>query len=87
MCAHLAAIVPNADGSISWRGQEPQPYTMQSVGNGTYSYNGRNALGNGNLQMTLTFTSATEWTMTATTVYDNDPGCQHTFYYTATRSW
>ena len=87
MCAHLAAIVPNADGSFSWRGQEPQPYPMTPAGDGSFSYSGRNAIGNGNLQMSLTFTSATAWTMTATTVYDNDPGCQHTFYYTATRSW
>jgi hypothetical protein len=87
MCAHLAAIVPNANGTLSWRGQEPVPYTMQPAGADTYAYNGRNALNNGNLQMTLTFTSPASWTMVATTIYDNDPGCQHTFYYTASRNW
>ncbi len=87
MCAHLAAIVTNADGTLTWRGQEPMPYTMQPAGANTYAYNGRNALNNGNLQMSLTFSDPTAWTMVATTVYDTDPGCQHTFYYTATRNW
>jgi len=87
LCAHLVAIQPNADGSLSWRGQEPVPYTIYPAGENTYSYNGRNNLGNGNIQITLSFTSDSTWSMTMTQVYDNDPACNHTFYYTANRSW
>jgi hypothetical protein len=87
LCAHLAAITPNPDGTLTWRGQEPVPYTLSPAGENTYVYNGRNALGNGNIQLNLTFTSEGSWSMTSTTIYDNDPACQHTFYYTASRSW
>lgn len=86
-CAHLVAITPNGDGTISWRGQEMTPYTLSPAGENTYTYSGRNALGNGNVQMALTFTSETTWSMTLTTTLDSDPACQHTFYYTAARSW
>lgn len=86
-CAHLVAIQPNADGSLSWRGQEPQPYTLYAAGENTYSYSGRNNQGNGNIQLNLTFTSENSWSMTMVQVYDNDPACNHTFYYTASRGW
>ncbi len=82
LCEHLAAITPSGN-TISWRGQEPTPYNMWSVGGDTYVYNGRNRLGNANLNLTLTFTSSTTWTMTWQQVFDSDPQCTHTFYYTA----
>lgn len=87
LCAHLVAITPNADGTISWRGQELTPYTLSPIGDNTYYYNGRNVLGTGSVEMTLTFTSESEWQMTLTTTLDSEPGCTHTFYYTATRNW
>ncbi len=87
LCSHLVAISPNPDGTISWRGQEPLPYTMQPAGPNSYVYNGRNTLNNANLSLTITFTSETTWDMTMITVFDNDPACTHTFYYTATRNW
>ncbi|MBN1967654.1 MAG: SH3 domain-containing protein [Anaerolineae bacterium] len=86
-CAHLVAIEPYPDGSLSWRGQEMIPYTMQAAGNNTYVYNGRNQINNGTLSLTLTFTSESTWSMTYIATLDSDPACQHTFYYTATRSW
>lgn len=87
LCAHLAAITKNGDGSITWRGQEPTPYVLQKTGPNTYSYSGRHALGTGTASLTLTFTSDSEWKMTYSSVFDNDPQCTHTFYYTATREW
>ncbi|MCS6835730.1 MAG: hypothetical protein NZ750_06915 [Anaerolineae bacterium] len=84
-CSHPAAITPNADGTISWRGQEPVPYRMQPVGPNTFVYRGRNVLNNARLSLELTLTSESTWSMTMTTVYDNDPLCNHTYYYTAVR--
>ena len=72
---------------MSWRGQEPLPYTLTQTAPNTYAYNGRSVLGNGNVSFLLTFTSETTWQLTLTTVFDNDPQCNHTFYYNATRSW
>lgn len=83
MCEHLVAITPNADGSISWRGQEPQAYTLAKADENFYTYSGRNKLNSANLSMALTLHSANSWTMTMTQVFDNDPECIRTFYYTA----
>lgn len=84
MCNHLVAITP-AGNAISWRGQEPQPYTLTEVADNEYSFAGRNQLGNANISLYLTFNSETNWTMTMTQIFDNDPECTHTFYYSATR--
>lgn len=80
-CDHLAAVTPNADGTISWLGQEPQPYTLFPVGDNTFS--GSMYANGARLTVTITFTSPTNWVGEKTTVYDSDPGCTHTFSYTA----
>lgn len=82
VCSHLAAVIPQADGSIQWRGQEPVPFPMQSTGLNSFFFQGRNFQNNGNLTLNLTFTSPTRWNLTYSTVYDNAPDCTHTFYYT-----
>lgn len=89
MCSHMAAITLNDNGTISWRGQELKTYTMrQSSRNpNVYSYSGRNGLGNADIQMVLSFNSASAWSMTMTQVFDDDPKCTHTFYYTSSRNW
>jgi hypothetical protein len=84
-CSHPAAIIPNANGTIDWRGQEPVPYRMQPVGPNSFVFRGRNFLNNANLSLELTLTSESTWAMTMTTVYDSDPLCNHTYYYTAVR--
>lgn len=83
VCVHPAVVIPNTDGTIAWRGQEPINYVMQNIGLNRYQFNGRNFQNNANLSLDLTFTSARNWRMTMTTVFDNDPQCVHTFYYTA----
>lgn len=87
LCAHLAAITPNADGSIQWRGQDINPYTLYSSGSNNFSYNGRNALNNGNVNMNMTFLDESNWIMTMNIVFDSDPACTHTLNYTAIRNW
>jgi uncharacterized protein YraI len=82
VCSHMAAIIPQADGSIQWRGQEPIPFPMQNTGLNTYYYQGRNFQNNGNLTLNLTFVSPSQWNLTYATVYDDAPACTHTFYYT-----
>ena len=88
LCEHLVAVTPNADGTISWRGQEPQPYTMfPGEGGNFFSYSGRNKLNNADMSLALTFHSESSWTMTMTQVFDNDPECVRTFNYRASRNW
>jgi uncharacterized protein YraI len=82
VCDHLAVVIPNPDGTMGWRGQEPITYTLTPQGGNRYYYTGRNFQNNANLTLDLTFT-ANGWTMTMSTVYDSDPTCTHTFYYTA----
>lgn len=82
MCDHLVAISASGD-TLSWRGQEPTAYTLYRAGENAFSYSGRNKLNNASMNMYLTFTSVSNWTMTMTQVFDNDPACTHTFYYTA----
>jgi hypothetical protein len=87
MCQHLVAITLNDDGTISWRGQEPTAYQLYSSGNNFYSFEGRNKLGNANISMGLSFQGESGWTMTMTQIFDNDPQCIRTFYYSASRQW
>lgn len=82
VCPHPVAVSPNS-GTLSWRGQEPLPYTLRLVGDNAYSFTGRNNLNNANVTMSLNFTSAASWTMTMTQVFDSDPSCTHTLYYNA----
>jgi len=84
ICSHPVAMWPNGDGSYSWRGQEPIDYRLVAAGESAYSYSGRNFSENANLILNLSFTTSSTWQMTMTTIYDNDPLCNHTFYYTAT---
>lgn len=85
MCSHMVAITLNSNGTISWRGQEPRAYTLRQR-NGVFSFSGRNKRGNGRITLSLVFNSENSWSMTMTQVFDNDPECIHTFYYTASRS-
>ncbi|MBI1256113.1 MAG: SH3 domain-containing protein [Chloroflexi bacterium] len=84
-CDHLAAVTAQPNGTITWLGQEPAPYTLRPSGDNTFSYRGRNQLNNANLSLTVTFTGPTTWVGTMHIVYDSDSGCTHTFNYTADR--
>ncbi len=85
-CDHLAAIGPVA-GGISWRGMEPTPYVLTQAQPNVYAYSGPNALGTGTVTMSLTFTSGTTLSMTMSLVLNNEPNCQHVYYYTGTKNW
>jgi hypothetical protein len=85
VCIHPAAIIPQADGTFLWRGQEPKDYLMSPTTANTYQHIGRNFANNANIKLTMTLTSTETWQMTMETVYDNDPLCIHTFNYTAAR--
>lgn len=87
VCSHLSAVIPQPDGSIQWRGQEPVPFTLANTGLNSYYYEGRNFQNNGKAILNLTFISGTQWNLTYSTIYDNAPDCTHTFYYTGTPRW
>jgi hypothetical protein len=80
-CDHLAAVTQQPDGTVTWLGQEPQPYILYPVGDNTYT--GSMYANGAHLTVTVTFTSPTSWIGNKVTVYDSDPGCTHTFSYTA----
>jgi len=82
VCSHPVAVTANG-ATLSWRGQEPLPYTLNLSGDNAYTFNGRNNLNNANVTMALTFTSPTTWMMTMTQVFDSDPACTHALYYNA----
>ena len=85
-CDHLAAIAP-IEGGISWKGMEASPYYLTQVQPNVYAYSGPNAMGTGTVNMTLSFTSTTSLSMTETLTLSNEPGCQHTYYYSGTKNW
>jgi hypothetical protein len=58
---------------------------MFATGQNSFSFSGRNGLNSANVTFSLTLTSEATWTGTMQYVFDNDPGCTHTFYYTADR--
>lgn len=82
-CTHPAAVTLNSNGSVTWRGQEPKDYTLRSLGNNSFSFSGRNFQNTANISLSLTFTSPTSWNLTMRQVFDAEPSCTHTFYYTA----
>ncbi|MBI5957589.1 MAG: SH3 domain-containing protein [Chloroflexi bacterium] len=85
-CDHLAAIGPTA-GGVSWRGMEPNPYSMVRTQTNTYVYSGPNGTGTGTLSMILSFNSETSLNMTMSLVLSSEPNCQHVYYYSGTKNW
>ena len=82
----LVQIIP-AGETLTWRSQEPAPYTFSRVKLNVYSYSGPTAINDGTVTMTLTFTSATTLQMTHTFVPTSDPACQHTHQYNGVFQW
>lgn len=85
-CDHLAAIAPAA-GGISWKGMEASPYVLSRVQPNVYSYSGPNAMGTGQVNMTLTFSAENQLNMTMVLTLNSEPSCQHTYFYTGTKNW
>jgi uncharacterized protein YgiM (DUF1202 family) len=85
-CDHLAAISP-AQGGIMWKGMEASPYYLVRIQPNVYAYSGPNVLGTGTINMTLSFKSETEVTMTQSLTLTSEPDCQHVYNYTGTRNW
>lgn len=82
----LVQITPIENG-LTWRSQEPTPYTFAKVKANVYSYAGATATGDGTVTMTLTFTSGTELVMTRTFVATTEQACSHTHVYTGIFQW
>src|SRR6185503_10374917 len=82
----LVQITP-IDNGLTWRSQEPTPYTFSEVQTNVYSYSGATAIGDGSVTMTLTFLSGTDLVMTRTFVASAEPDCSHTHDYTGTFQW
>lgn len=77
----LVLITPQGD-TLVWRPQEPAPYTFNRAGENTWQYSGPTAAGDGSVNMTLKFTSATTFDLTHVFVHSNEPNCTHTHQMT-----
>lgn len=76
-----------AGETLTWRNQEPAPYTFSRVKTNVYSYSGPTSLNDGTVTMVLSFTSATTLQMTRTFVPTADPACQHVHQYSGVFQW
>jgi hypothetical protein len=82
----LVQITP-ADNQLTWKNQEPKPYTFKKVQANEYQYAGPTAINDGTVTMTLKFTSDKSLEMLRQFVATADPGCLHTHTYTGTFQW
>ncbi len=73
----LIQITPNGD-TLTWKNQEPSPYTFTKQGPNVWQYSGPTAVGDGSLTMTVTFTSPTTFEMQHVFVANDSPNCTHT---------
>jgi hypothetical protein len=82
----LVQVTP-ADNQLTWKNQEPKPYTFKKVQTNEYQYAGPTAINDGTVTMTLKFTSDKSLEMLRQFVATADPGCLHTHTYTGTFQW
>lgn len=75
-CAYMAALTPQGD-DLLFKGMEIQPYLLKKISANQYVYSGRNMVGDGEIALTLTFTSASAFTMDQVLILDADPQCRH----------
>ncbi|MBX3066893.1 MAG: hypothetical protein KF726_28190 [Anaerolineae bacterium] len=75
-CAYMAALTPQGE-DLLFKGMEIQPYLLTKIDANRYAYTGRNMIGDGEIELTLTFTSAAAFTMDQVLVLDADPQCRH----------
>ncbi len=80
-CKQLVAITPKGNGML-WKGQELTPYFLSRIRENVYAYSGPNALGDGQIKITLVFTSATAFKATHIITLSNEPSCQHNYTFT-----
>jgi hypothetical protein len=82
----LVQITPE-ENQLTWKNQEPKPYTFKKVQTNEYQYAGPTAINDGTVTMTLKFTSDKSLEMLRQFVATADPGCLHTHTYTGTFQW
>jgi hypothetical protein len=82
----LVQITPQGD-ELTWKNQEPKPYTFHKMQTNEYQYAGPTAINDGTVTMTLKFTSDQSLEMLREFVATADPGCLHTHTYTGTFQW
>ncbi len=82
----LVQITPE-ENQLTWKNQEPKPYTFIKVQTNEYQYAGPTAINDGTVTMTLKFTSDKSLEMLRQFVATADPGCLHTHTYTGTFQW
>jgi hypothetical protein len=77
----LVLLTPG-EGTLAMHNTVPEDYVLARVAANQYQYAGPSALGDGNLTLTVRFTSATTLEMTRSFVPSAEPGCTHQHNYT-----
>ena len=84
----LVQITPNlAAKSLTWKNQEPEPYTLQASAPNQFQYSGPTVTKDGTVTMTVTFTDDKNFSMTRDFVATNAPGCNHHHDYVGVFQW
>jgi hypothetical protein len=82
----LVQITPAGD-DLTWKSQEPKPYTLKRLAVNQYEYSGPTSIDDGVVTMTLKFSSDKALEMLRVFVSKADPACTHTHEYTGTFQW
>jgi hypothetical protein len=82
----LVQITPNGS-TLSWKNQEPAPYTFKRLETNVFQYAGPTAIKDGVVTMTLKFLDEKSLEMNREFVSNADPGCVHKHAYTGVFQW
>ena len=82
----LVQITPNGN-TLSWKNQEPAPYTFKRLQTNVFQYAGPTAIKDGVVTMTLKFLDEKSLEMNREFVSTADPGCVHKHAYTGVFQW
>ncbi|MBN1120211.1 MAG: hypothetical protein JXJ17_03980 [Anaerolineae bacterium] len=85
-CASMVALAP-AGGSLTWRGQDGNTYTLSPVEPNHYQGGGPAFLRGFTLAINVTFIDAGAMSATYTLTPDDDPTCNYIYQYQGTLAW
>jgi hypothetical protein len=85
-CASMVAIAPTG-GSLTWRGQDGNSYTLSPLDANHYQGGGPAFLRGYTLSIDLTFFDAANMSATYTLTPDDNPACNYIYQYQGTFAW
>ncbi len=83
----LVQITPESSDTLTWKTQEPKPYTMNKITANQFQYVGPSVINDGVVTMTVTFVDDKNFSMMRDFVAKNTPGCNHHHDYAGVFQW